>query len=397
MKIEVPSQGCACGREHPKAHGDIMIGGGALGRLGEALKRLQLGRTCCVLADNNTYAVAGAAVVEGLEDAGCSVHVLVLEREGELVGDEYSLGEAALGLESGPDFMVALGSGTITDLTRYLSKISKIPFIVIATAPSMDGYVSSVAPLITHGRKQTFMAQAPAAFIADLDIFAGAPDRLIQAGVGDLMGKITAKADWLLSHYLQGEYYCRDSQALVDRAVAMTAANVDGANSRNAAVKERFLDTLTQGLVLTGVAITLVGSSRPASGSEHHISHYWEMKGLQEQHPLPLHGQKVGFATYLILKVYEKVIARIKDEGSSKYDALFAALACGLIGSEKYLALLARIDAMRSYQHLGIPQDWVLGALREAMYVRERYTILRFAAQRQWLDSIADEIMAELD
>ena len=143
--------------------------------------------------------------------------------------------------------------------------------------------------------------------------------------------------------------------------------------------------------------MAMVGNSRPASGSEHHFSHYWEMLGLKESKPLPLHGQKVGFAAYLILKIYEKVIARVKSGQDQELKQAFAPIEDILIGSEEYLNLLTKADALRTYQDLGLPREWVEGALLNAMYVRDRYTILRFVADKGWLTEIAAEIMTEID
>ena len=153
-----------------------------------------------------------------------------------------------------------------------------LPYIIVGTAPSMDGYASSVSPMIYDGYKITYEAVAPMAIIGDTDVLCAAPEQMIAAGFGDMLGKLTARLDWVLAREVIGEHYCPTVAAMMARAVDKCLAQAEGLSRR----EPEAIVGLMEGLILSGIAMQMLGYSRPASGAEHHIAHYFEMKAMRE-------------------------------------------------------------------------------------------------------------------
>ncbi len=346
-----------------------------------------------LVADPNTWAVLGQQLHAVLDEHNI-VHETFVYDNAEPAADEEHLGQLAQACLHRPDCVISVASGTITDLTRYTAYLMDIAHIAVCTAPSMDGYASSVAPLINKGHKITFLAKAPELIVALPAVLAAAPRKMIAAGFGDLMGKITAKADWLLSHHLHGEAYCQATQELVDTAVQRSASLLDETHGDGTgADEESFVCEIMEGLIHSGAAITLMGFSRPASGAEHHLSHYWEMEALKAGHTPELHGLKVGYGTWIILQVYEWVRQRREQGELSIAEADAFDKATSFLPSAAEYALLAqKAHVSLNPEALKLSEGQVRQAVKEALYVRERYTILRLAEAHGWLDSLADMV-----
>jgi glycerol-1-phosphate dehydrogenase [NAD(P)+] len=201
---------------------------------------------------------------------------------------------------------VAVGAGSINDLTKRAAHEAGLPYVAVATAASMDGYTASGAALVHEGIKQTFACDAPVAVIADLDVLLAAPKPMTAAGYGDLVGKVTAGADWIVADALGIEPIRPDVWAMVQGP--LPAMLVDPA--RYGAGEPAAIEGLFLGLVMTGLAIQVSGSTRCASGSEHQFSHLWEMRGLEREGELVSHGFKVGFGTLFSAALYERFLAR---------------------------------------------------------------------------------------
>ena len=167
----------------------------------------------------------------------------------------------------------------------------------------MDGYASNVSPLIIKHLKTTYEAHTAKVIIGDLDILAQAPLSMIAAGAGDILGKYVCLTDWQLAHIINGEYYCPEMADMVRESIQKVVDNAKRAAQRN----KEAVAAIMEGLVLSGIVMSYIGNSRPASGSEHHMSHYWEMMFLLDQQPDPLHGTKVGIGTVAAIKMYEKL------------------------------------------------------------------------------------------
>jgi glycerol-1-phosphate dehydrogenase [NAD(P)+] len=206
------------------------------------------------------------------------------------------------------DILVAVGSGTIHDLTRYVAYRRGLNFISVPTAASVDGFVSSVAAMTWHGMKKTLTAVAPMYVLADTDIFSKAPFRLTASGISDLMGKYTALLDWKVCHLVTGEYYCETIAQLELEAVKEVESLLDEIRGGEPECMEK----LMYALILSGLAMQMIGNSRPASGAEHHVSHLWEMEIIND-YVDALHGEKVSIGLILCLEYYEKIRHAIEN------------------------------------------------------------------------------------
>jgi glycerol-1-phosphate dehydrogenase [NAD(P)+] len=247
-----------------------------------------------LIADPNTYRVLGQRVEEALRADGKDVKTILLSGE-EIITDEYYILQALIETKGEDRSFIAVGSGTVTDITRFISHRSRELFISLPTAPSMDGYTSIVAPMVVGKYKTPVPAQPPAAVFADLPTLCAAPQAMIAAGFGDLIGKYTSLADWRLGALLYGEPYNGEIDQYIRSTVDIAVSSIDQIATASCEGITRLLD----GLVGSGFGMLAFGDSRPASGSEHHIAHYWEMKGIIEGRPVNLHGAEVGIATAL--------------------------------------------------------------------------------------------------
>lgn len=299
---------CSCGRTHYCDIEEIVIEDNAIRRLPEILNR-HFYKKLCVVCDEHTEKAAGFQVYGELTKAGYDFSK-VLYHEPELVPDEQALVYLFTQVPQDCDLIIAVGSGTINDLCRYVSYKMKIDYYIVGTAPSMDGYASNVSPLIIRHLKTTYTARPARVIIGDLQVLCEAPMPMLAAGVGDILGKYVCLADWKLAHKINGEYLCPEMVALVQKSIEKVIQNTEAAAKR----EKDAVAAIMEGLVLSGIAMSYVGNSRPASGSEHHMSHYWEMMFLMEHRPDPLHGTKVGVATVAALRLYE-MLKEKKDIG----------------------------------------------------------------------------------
>ena len=312
---------CYCGRHHKVNIGDIRVGSGILEELPQILSQYK-GKKLLLVADKNTYEIAGQWVTDRLSEEFLLKKLIY--QDDHLVADAKSLGAMLMELEEDTSMILTVGSGTLNDITRYVSATTKVPYAIVATASSMDGYASIVSPLIRNGVKTTFKGVYPIAIIGDTQIMKDAPMHMLQAGLGDVLGKYTGLADWRMSKILgleRDEPYCDNIFNLVESAVEKCVGAAPKLSSRN----EDTIQAIMEGLILSGLCIGLAGHSRPASGSEHQIAHYIEMKFLQDNvHTKWLHGNKVGVATLAVLEAYDYLFSRDIEEirASGKYKEL---------------------------------------------------------------------------
>jgi glycerol-1-phosphate dehydrogenase [NAD(P)+] len=251
-----------------------------------------------------------------LRGAGFDLKQIVFTNE-EVIADAAHVFDVLIAAGGEARTYVAVGSGTLTDITRFASHRSHSHFISVPTAPSVDGFASIGAPLIIHGVKISVYCQAPYAIFADINTLAHAPQTMIAAGFGDMLGKLTSIADWRLGRLLWNEPY---DEAIAQRtldAVQICVDNVDAIGHGAPEGISRLLDALLE----SGYCMLDFGESRPASGAEHHTSHYWEMKLLREGRPAILHGAKVGVATVMVAALYDRVRALSREEVSDLLEA----------------------------------------------------------------------------
>ena len=303
---------CGCPCEHHAIDKDIYIGSGLLPRIPDYIRRRGLGTHCVLVADDTTYRVAGADVEKALVDAGFDVVPCVIHREGDMLPDDLSCGEVLLSITRETEFLIAVGSGTVTDTTRINAERTKLPFVSVGTAPSMDGYASAVAPLLHRGLKIQRPAVCPDIIVCDLDVLATAPMHLIASGVGDVLGKYIAKADWELGAIINGEPCCPVCIEMVTNAVNALVDNVD----EIAAKTEKGMRILIEALLLAGVTIMIIDNTRAVASIEHNIAQYWEMIMVQQGLEPPMHGASVGVSTLMVWPMFE----RFAGEDLSKLD-----------------------------------------------------------------------------
>lgn len=367
---------CACGKSHKVDIQAIRVGSGVMQELPGILRDLGASHIFLV-ADNYTYEAAGRQVEQLLDQAGLSYHKRVFQTETPLVPNEYALGSVLAAMTSQDDMLLAVGSGTLNDVTKYVSARTGVPYVIAATAPSMDGYASTVAPTILDGFKTTLPAVYPAAIVADVDILKDAPMPMLTAGFGDIIGKFTSLADWRLSHQLNGEYYCPEVAGVIEAAVETCAANAQALAQR----EPQAIQAVTEALILSGLAMGMVGVSRPASGAEHQMAHYWEMDALRRGEEHPLHGNAVGVGTVLAASLYE-MAAEYLPQG-------FAAPDKGQI-----LACLQAAGSCADPKELGIRRELCLESLLHAMELRDRFTVQKLLEQKGKLSLCAQELVA---
>lgn len=367
---------CACGKSHKVDIQAIRVGSGVIQELPGILRDLGASHIFLV-ADNYTYEAAGRQVEQLLDQAGLPYHKRVFQTETPLVPNEYALGSVLAAMTSQDDMLLAVGSGTLNDVTKYVSARTGVPYVIAATAPSMDGYASTVAPTILDGFKTTLPAVYPAAIVADVDILKDAPMPMLTAGFGDIIGKFTSLADWRLSHQLNGEYYCPEVAGVIEAAVETCAANAKALAQR----EPQAIQAVTEALILSGLAMGMVGVSRPASGAEHQMAHYWEMDALRRGEEHPLHGNAVGVGTVLAASLYE-MAAEYLPQG-------FAAPDKGQI-----LACLQAAGSCADPKELGIRRELCLESLLHAMELRDRFTVQKLLEQKGKLASCAQELVA---
>lgn len=206
-----------------------------------------------------------------------------------------------------PDVLLAVGSGTVHDITRFLAHRRGLPFVSVPTAASVDGFVSTVAAMTWNGCKKTFPAVAPVLVVADSDIFSRAPHRLNASGFSDLLGKYTALADWKIAHAVTGEYLCERVCDLEYEALRVVCGRLGEIREGGREACEQ----LMYALLLSGLAMQMVGNSRPASGAEHHMSHLWEMEVING-HVDYYHGEKVSVGLVLSSGIYHRAAEEIR-------------------------------------------------------------------------------------
>ncbi len=367
---------CACGKSHKVDIQAIRVGSGVIQELPGILRDLGASHIFLV-ADNYTYEAAGRQVEQLLDQAGLAYHKRVFQTETPLVPNEYALGSVLAAMTSQDDMLLAVGSGTLNDVTKYVSARTGVPYVIAATAPSMDGYASTVAPTILDGFKTTLPAVYPAAIVADVDILKDAPMPMLTAGFGDIIGKFTSLADWRLSHQLNGEYYCPEVAGVIEAAVETCAANAQALAQR----EPQAIQAVTEALILSGLAMGMVGVSRPASGAEHQMAHYWEMDALRRGEEHPLHGNAVGVGTVLAASLYE-MAAEYLPQG-------FAAPDKGQI-----LTCLQAAGSCADPKELGIRRELCLESLLHAMELRDRFTVQKLLEQKGKLSLCAQELVA---
>lgn len=424
----------------------VLLAPGAVSKTAEVFKELFDSATAIIIADERTMATAGTGVVESLRLAGVPMtqpHIFPAEPE---LYASYDNCKPLINVLSGVDAVaVVIGSGTLNDLVKRASAELGRPYLVVASAASMDGYTAFGASIAVDGFKQTLSCPAPKGCICDLEIMARAPQVMTASGFGDLLGKVPAGADWILADALNIEPMDHQVWDLVQKPLRHALEHPSAlARGEIAAIGD-----LSEGLVMSGLAMQAHKTSRPASGAEHQFSHLWEMEGHGvDTKPRRLsHGFKVGIGTLAVASLYEALLKRdltrldidqivagwptrqeweqtvrrhhtapalveetvvqatakwiTAEELADRLNLLVRIwpelsqrLAAQLIPAAQLSQLLAEVGAPTHPKQIGIGRQRFKDTYLRAQMIRKRYTVLDLALETNLLGELVDELFA---
>lgn len=339
---------CECGKQHSCSIEHVFVESGAIVRLSMLCADYN---NILLVADDNTFAAAGDRVQKAL--AGKKFEKIIFDGKTLLIPNEDAIDAVNENID-GVDLIIGIGSGVIQDLCKCVSFYAKIPYMIVATAPSMDGYASDGAAMILGGMKETVKAGLPRAIIADVDVLKNAPIEMIKAGYGDIVGKYSALCDWKLSSAVTDEYFC---QYIYDTTYQMTQRTLSiakGLLKRD----EESIKTLMEALVIVGIMMSFAGTSRPASGSEHHLSHFFEIVGIINDEDYFAHGIDVAYSTVVMAKVREKIV------GMEFPDSIYR------LGREEYTEKMQKI-------YKGVAEGCINLQDKVGNYAKDRITIYK--------------------
>ncbi|WP_091175900.1 sn-glycerol-1-phosphate dehydrogenase [Paenibacillus sp. 1_12] len=374
----------------------IIVQSGALNQVAAFLSEQSYERVS-IVADANTYEIAGKALEASLTEKGISTNLTLIQpnKQGDVIADEVSLIQLIMDLQQySAQVVVAAGSGTLHDISRYSAYTAGIPFISVPTAPSVDGFNSKGAPIIIRGEKKTIAAIGPDAIFADLDILVKAPAPMVAAGFGDMLGKFTSLFDWKFGSLVAGEPYSQLVATITRNALQKCVDHQDSIAKRS----QEGIQTLIEALIESGIAMMILGQSHPASGAEHHLSHYWEMEYIQLGKRQLLHGAKVGVACAEIAALYHQIAESGLSPKAAQMDSgeaadisttdVQAAIVSHWKEIQTEIGRIPNAQALREMLHkvggpttpeqLGVDPELLARSLQEAHNVRRnRYTLLR--------------------
>ncbi len=380
---------CTCGKSHALSTELCVIEAGCLARIDDYLKQYGMTGYCTAVYDENTYHAKG--LVRPHAD-----FEVILNPE-NLHANEHGVALLWERMPAETEFLIAVGSGTIHDITRYCAYQKGIPFVSCPTAASVDGFCSSVAAMTWEGAKKTLTAVSPRLVLADLNVIAQAPLFLAKSGFGDIIGKYIALADWRIAHALTGEYFCNRIHDIMMEATNAVKESSLGIADGDVSAYEK----LTYGLLMSGLAMQMLGNSRPASGAEHHISHLIEMapEGIGVSSDA-LHGEKVGVATLLACAEYHRLGA-VEVPDWSDYPTVTADYLRDTFGERLYRQLIAENekDAAAGITGAQINAKWheireILSSIPKTDELKALYT--RIGVKSTLADIDVDESRAEL-
>jgi len=294
---------CTCGRTHASPIGEALIGEGTLAGLPGMLKRLGIGKKILVVTDEIVYKIVGGRAKALWEAGGLALSFFIFKCP--MLPDEAALGQVLVAAEPDTDALVALGGGSVTDVTRYVAHRIQKPLIPVPTAITHDGFFTDMALLLVGGMKTTVVCEPPAAFLADMDIIKNAPPAMNAAGLGEMAAKLTAISDWYAAHLIKGEHYCAEIENLMKEAIDQAFATSEGVSKGD----PKALLSLTDALYKSAVDMNWYGSARTGAGAEHHLTHYWVMRHAARGAKPNMHGAEAGVAAVLVIDMWNRMLA----------------------------------------------------------------------------------------
>lgn len=369
---------CECGHTHTVPIRHIEIYKGAIKSLSPILQKEFAGKKAFIVADRNTYPLAKDEVLAACADAKMQTQEFIFPDEQPLVLDELLVGRLLMHFDETSDVILTIGSGQLNDLARVVAAKTGIPYFIIATAPSMDGYASSVSPVVMDGGKMSVeLKTVPYGIIADPEIAKTAPLVMFASGLGDVLGKYCALVDWRLAEKMDNVPYCPQIAALVEQAADACRAQAPSLKTRSADVAEALL----KALVLSGLCICMYGNSRPASGSEHQISHCFEVDAINAGDSTKLHGNYVGLGLMIACRAYEMIKGHIDYE----YD---------IMSKAEVEKILLDAGGFSTPEALGVTRQMMRSGFSHATY-NKRYTLFMYLERNGLLEEYGDKITAE--
>ncbi len=297
----IKEQPCSCGKVHHTSVDKIVIGAGAMRQVPDIVKEYGAKRPFLV-ADRNTWEAAGCELQHLLNLAGIEVVSFVFPME-RIEPDEEGVGSAVMHYDHNCDMVIGVGSGVVNDISKILSGTAGVPYMIVGTAPSMDGFASATSSVARAGLKISLPSKCANVIVGDLDVLKNAPIRLLQAGLGDMLAKYVSICEWRIANELVDEPYCEKIAELVRASLQCCMDHADGLLKR----EEEAVQAVFEGLVVCGAAMEFAGLSRPASGVEHYFSHLWDMRGLEFGTHIDYHGIQCAVGTVMALRLYEQI------------------------------------------------------------------------------------------
>ena len=432
---------CVCGETHDIPMKYLSNSVGAIDEVGPKLREFGMTGKGALVFDRKIEKIVVNEVQERLRAQGVDLDSYPVGDGNEKIPPEIEWSQAlAERIRDRASFLISVGSGVISDLTKYAGHILNLPYILIATAPSMNGYTSSMAALTDKGIKKTLLIQPARGIFADITLLQEAPAPMVQAGLGDIVSKSVCNADWKLSQFVKGTYFCPLSFRITDKSEPLYLEAAEEIREQS----EQGIRILSDGVLRSGLSMTVIGTSTPSSGAEHVLSHYWDLLALMEGRDKLLHGVQVGVLTLITLRLYSYVrdypvkkinlqsmksaypskkeisallrrkfglfAGEVEKEYFSKlmewdakqreiegiidqWDALWNELNPYLRPIEPVEEALVKSGSASTYADLGKSRDDALDALINARYIRGRYTVLDLAHDLGILEEAAERIL----
>lgn len=310
---------CECGKTHIIPTRYMVYDNQVPEKLPGILSQFITSRKIALLADTRTYKVLGSELSHRLQQADWSVQEIIVPDplSGYPVCDDIT--QEKIAAEMGDvDGILAVGSGVVNDLSKWTAYDKNIPYACVATAASMNGYTSANVASIVNGLKTIVYARAPVAVLAMPEIIENAPYEMTSAGLGDVLAKPVSTADWIMNNFLFDEYYCQRCTQMITDLEPKYFDNPEGIKERNGDA----VGALYNALLYSGIAMTMAGTSAPASGGEHMLSHTLDMMSLVDGEEHDLHGRQVGLGTMFASALYQRMFQMEKVSCKLSPDAI---------------------------------------------------------------------------
>ena len=347
---------CSCGHEHDIPSVKVVSAEDAYDLLAEDCAKTYVKESVLLLDDENTHLAAGASVLELLEKRAIACKLVTLP--GDTVAND-KLADQIHDQSIGHSLIIAVGAGTINDLGKYVADIRGIPYWAVPTAPSMNGYTSSIVAIKAKGVKRTLPSVPPQFIYVDPEVIQNSPLRLRQAGFCDVLAKSVSDFDWHIESLLFNGTYCSLPSAIAREPEAKYIDHPEGIpqGDFNAVMG------LFEGLLFSGVAMSLAGSSAPASGGEHLISHFFDMREIITGKKPNLHGLQVGAGIVLSAVCYRQLAALddrdLKNRGEEIFEADAAQIPSvwGDLADEVHKQFINKRERLLQFDSV-LPTNW---------------------------------------